>query len=55
VIQQGECVLEKNLVKDLVNPFDKTKPLIKNIESKYLAVLGKNFSHIERTLFFIKI
>jgi len=33
--------LEKNIIKELANPYDKTKPLVSTVEPKQLAVLSK--------------
>lgn len=33
--------MEKNIIKELANPYDKTKPLVSTVEPKQLAVLSK--------------
>jgi len=40
LIHQGECVVEKHLILEVENPYDRTKPISENTQPIQVAVIG---------------
>jgi len=54
LIQHGECVVEKNVVIEVENPYDRSKPISENTQPIQVAVIGILIIYYIKCINFVK-